>query len=172
MFDVVLGMESIPENRKIITRTAVRGVIFTKDNKIAMIYNNYGDYKLAGGGIEDGESHMLALKREVLEETGIEIDDEIQKVGLITEISNDLYVEGAIFVMYSYFYSCKVKKYTNNTNLDGYEKEHQYTLKEIDIYKAYEHNKKLLEENENCSPWLYREVITLENIIKNIDKLK
>jgi len=35
-----------------------------------------GMWDVPGGGIEDGENKIDALKREVFEETGIEIDDE------------------------------------------------------------------------------------------------
>lgn len=64
-------------------RGAVRAVVFDKENNIALLYvsrDNY--YKLPGGGLEQGENYLTALRRECLEEIGCDIHviDEIGKV--------------------------------------------------------------------------------------------
>jgi ADP-ribose pyrophosphatase YjhB (NUDIX family) len=56
-------------------RETARAIILDSQNKIAMIHvskNNY--YQLVGGGIERGESVGGGLKRECLEEAGVEIE--------------------------------------------------------------------------------------------------
>lgn len=69
-----------------IERDIVGAFIFSADNKVLLGHNKKGGvYQnqliVPGGGIEDGESHLDALKRETLEETGIDITN-----ATITEI--------------------------------------------------------------------------------------
>jgi 8-oxo-dGTP diphosphatase len=66
-------------------RPAVRGVIFNENNAICMrSKKGSGFFFLPGGGIEDNESPVNALKRECLEEAGCNIID-IQKIGTVIE---------------------------------------------------------------------------------------
>lgn len=59
--------ENLNLNGKIYYREAVRGIIM-KGSEILLIYSEKnGDYKLPGGGIEEGETHKQALIREVQE---------------------------------------------------------------------------------------------------------
>lgn len=57
------------ENPKL--RLASRGIVIRDDGKIAL-FNKYNknEYKLPGGGTENGETAEETFKREVLEETG------------------------------------------------------------------------------------------------------
>jgi len=78
------------------------GVLVIKDHKLLLV-NGYGlaQYWTPGGGIEEGENHEQALKREMLEELGVEIDDprfymEMQYVNEVSgreETNNYYFVE-------------------------------------------------------------------------------
>ena len=55
-----------PEGKTIL-REAVRGVIFC-EGKLLMVYSTVnGDYKFPGGGVDAGETHLDALRREISE---------------------------------------------------------------------------------------------------------
>ncbi len=55
-------------------RPSVRGIILLS-GKIAMIYSQkYRYYKFPGGGVEEGETHIQTLTREVREEAGLFVD--------------------------------------------------------------------------------------------------
>ena len=58
-------------------RQAVRAVIVKDDELLVMHRNKFGNeyYTLVGGGVEIGEDLEAALRRELLEETGLQISD-------------------------------------------------------------------------------------------------
>lgn len=63
-----------------IHRDIVGGFIFSKDGKLLLGKNRSGgvyegSFVVPGGGVDEGETKLEALKREMLEETGINIDD-------------------------------------------------------------------------------------------------
>ncbi len=63
----------IPKS-KLVLRPSVYAII-VNDGKILLVRSRHGGkYLLPGGGIDTGERIEVALKREVKEETGIEID--------------------------------------------------------------------------------------------------
>lgn len=66
-------------------RITARAIIKRRDGRYAVMYSDkYRLYSLPGGGVEDGENLLSALKREVLEETGC-LCDQIDELGYVTE---------------------------------------------------------------------------------------
>jgi len=99
-------------------RYGARGIVIREDGKIA-IFNktNKNEYKLPGGGIDKDENKALAFKREVLEETGCEVEI-IYELGTIVEhktLDN--------FKQISYLFVGKVTKDNNKLNLTKKEKD-------------------------------------------------
>lgn len=71
------------ENPKL--RIGARGIVIRDDGKIAVFYKTTtNQYKLPGGGLEGDETLEEAFKREVLEETGCEVEI-IKKLGITEE---------------------------------------------------------------------------------------
>lgn len=67
------------------TRYTVRAIIL-KDQKLLMTYSKkFDDYMTPGGGVEENEDFVEALKRELEEEVGV-ISDEIKPIGYIEEL--------------------------------------------------------------------------------------
>lgn len=94
-------------------RKASRGIVIREsDGKIALQYKkNKNQYKLVGGGIEDGEASNIAFVREVLEETGCEVEI-IKELGVVEEFRSH-----NNFKQISYVYFAKVIKDTKTLNL-------------------------------------------------------
>jgi 8-oxo-dGTP pyrophosphatase MutT (NUDIX family) len=69
-------------------RRAARVIVFDKDNNIALLHATRDNYhKLPGGGVEEGEDIMSALRREVIEEIGCEITN-TKELGVVEEFRN------------------------------------------------------------------------------------
>lgn len=87
-----------------------RGII-QRDGKYAMQLGGDGEYKIPGGGVEEGESREESLCREVAEETGLVVDEStVQFVGETIEIRRDIHDEGRKFIRHSLVYLCGVKE--------------------------------------------------------------
>ena len=69
-----LQLGSIPPETPFYTRPGSYAVFFNEKNEVGVIRNDDGDYFLAGGGIEAGETKEEALLREVQEEAGLLAD--------------------------------------------------------------------------------------------------
>lgn len=124
--DEDFGLESVEFNNPRI-RYGARGIIIREDGKIA-IFNksNKNEYKLPGGGVDNGEDIKEAFKREALEETGCEIEI-IKELGTIEEhksLDN--------FKQISYLFVGKVLKDNNQLELTQKEKDEGAKLLWVD----------------------------------------
>lgn len=115
--DKTFGIEEIPfDNPKI--RYGARGIVKRYDGLIAVFFKKgKNEYKLPGGGIDEGESPEVAFEREVLEEVGCEVID-IKLLGITKELKSK-----ENFQQVSYVFTSTVTKDTGNV---------QMTQKEID----------------------------------------
>ncbi|OGG44878.1 hypothetical protein A2673_03270 [Candidatus Kaiserbacteria bacterium RIFCSPHIGHO2_01_FULL_50_13] len=85
--DVDFGLET-PEPKSYKERQAARAIVFDNDKNIALLHATKVFYhKLPGGGVEEGEDVIDALKRECLEEIGCGITN-IRELGIVEEYRN------------------------------------------------------------------------------------
>jgi 8-oxo-dGTP pyrophosphatase MutT (NUDIX family) len=76
------------------TRKIVRGILFNEENKICILsikrddaFGNQSYYETSGGGIDEGEDEVTALKRELDEEVGVKTEI-LDKVGVVDDYYN------------------------------------------------------------------------------------
>lgn len=94
------------------TRNAVRVILTNDSGQIALLNKQKkNEFKLIGGGVDDGETLIDALKREVLEESGCEITD-ISEIGFVEECHTK-----NNFVQTSFIFNAKVLHDTHVLNL-------------------------------------------------------
>ena len=75
----------IAKEDKIWKREASRGVVFDKEGLMPLMFvSKFNYHKLPGGGIEKGETQIDACKREMMEETGCEVEID-KEIGIVTE---------------------------------------------------------------------------------------
>ncbi len=99
-------------------RFAARGIVIREDGKIAVFNkSNKNEYKLPGGGIEGEEEPKEAFKREVLEETGCEVEI-VKQIGITEE-----YKSLNNFKQTSYVFVGRVIKDTKQLHVTEKEKE-------------------------------------------------
>ena len=79
---IVLGTEGLSTKAP---RSIARAIVKNQDGLYAVMYaDKFKLHSLPGGGVEDGEDVLTALRREVYEETGC-VCDEIQELGIVAE---------------------------------------------------------------------------------------
>lgn len=126
--DIGLTSKEFNKPRK---RIGARGIVLNEDGKIA-IFNKTkkNEYKLPGGGVEEKEDIEEAFKREVLEETGCEVEI-IKCLGTIEErksLDN--------FIQISYVFVSKVIKDNKTLTLTQKEKDEGAVLIWTDVLEG------------------------------------
>ena len=102
-------------------REASRAVLFDEDNLVPLLYvSKFHYHKLPGGGVDDGESIEQAVKRECLEEVGVEID--IQgDVGKIIEFRSQHKLKQVSYCFYGKVVSKNKPNFTQQELDQGFE---------------------------------------------------
>ncbi len=114
-------------------RYASRAILKNNKGEIAIFNKSLkNEYKLPGGGIEEDEDKIKALKREILEETGCTIKD-INFLGITIEEKSS-----TNFKQISYIYECNVLEDTNNLHLTKKELDEGAKLIWTSIENAYQ----------------------------------
>lgn len=124
-----------PFDRELEKRLTVRGVIINDNNEIALLHIICHDlfgvrdhYELPGGGINENENLIVALKREMKEEIGVIIKKPI-KIG-----ESAIEYHPLNRLDYSYNYVARVKQMTT-PELEDYEKEIIKEIKWVNIHQ-------------------------------------
>lgn len=149
----VFDEKNYTNDMSVFERFGVRALI-QKDGLFAMQRGKKGEYKIPGGGMDEGETIAQTLAREVLEETGLVIKPETMKeLGEILEVRRDIFDENTKFINHSLHYSCQVEDRIYATSMTESEKEKGFQLAWADIDTIIETNEKLLTEK-----WQLRDV--------------
>ena len=150
---LVLDEKNYTEDMPVFERFVVRALI-EKDGLFAMQQDANGAYKIPGGGMDEGETTIEALMREVQEETGLVIIPEtIQELGEITEIRRDIFEGRLKYIAHSMHYACEVEEELVETAMTESEKEKGFHLAWADIDTVIETNERLMTER-----WQFRDV--------------
>lgn len=131
-----------------------------------MVKSNLGDYKLPGGGVDDGERDEEALIREIQEETGFKNCQVKQYVGAVVESHWDVYEPEAVFEMTSHYYICEWPGEKGEQNLDSYEEDQGFTPVWIRTEEAIAHNEKVMDYTKR-NLWIQRENYVLNQLLKS-----
>lgn len=158
----MLDRENYTQDMPIIERYCVRAVIMKGDQLIAQ-RSSKGEYKIPGGGIEDGESEMETLKREVLEETGFHIrESEVREIGEVIEKRRDVFDDSCTYVNHTYFYSCAVEGQQQALSLTPEEKAKGYTVEVKPIKEIIAANDAIQKDY-----WRRRDTLFLKWLVEN-----
>ncbi len=169
MFSININsdVECLDKSKTIINRIAIRCVAF-KDGKLLLIRTNKGDLKFPGGGVEESESHIETLAREILEETGYMLKAIGDVLGDTYEARVMQNEKDRILAMRSVYYFCEID-FNNKLEqkLDDYEKQFGFEVVFATINEALEVNENiLLGDKENINIWVNREAEVLKELTK------
>lgn len=79
---IILGQDGLSDK---VPRLTARAIVQNQDGLYAVMYSDkFKLHSLSGGGVEEGEDVLTALRREVYEETGC-VCDEIKELGIVAE---------------------------------------------------------------------------------------
>lgn len=132
---------------EVIEKNVVRAIIL-KDGKMAMQCSGNGEYKIPGGGVEPEEDYLVALEREVSEETGLLIlPESCMELGMTLEKRRDIFDKTKIFVRKTFFYQCEVRTETVPLHMTQSEIEKGFHPVWETPGKIYETNKSLPRES-------------------------
>jgi mutator protein MutT len=86
-------------------RLNANAIITNNDNKILIIKLKKGPFKgkfcIPGGGIEPGETFKDAIKREIFEETGINLNNEINHIGFCEIINYEIKSHRVVIILHA-----------------------------------------------------------------------
>jgi 8-oxo-dGTP diphosphatase len=137
------------EGKDYIRRPAVYGLMFNSNkDKIAIIQTSDGKYFLPGGGIENNETHEECLKREALEEMGMEFE-----MGLFIGCARRYFYstnEYKYYLSEGYFYLCdKGKQLGKPTEEDHF----LHWMEPVQAIKSLFHEHQSWAVNEAIKPF-------------------
>ncbi len=118
---------------EVVIRT--KALLINDTDEILLGYAN-GVYQFPGGHLREGETIEECLKRELKEETGMEIDTVNLKPFLKLAHNYENYNDSGLNrrnEIYYYFIKSDLKYNLNETNYDDYEKLYQYKLKRFPL---------------------------------------
>lgn len=145
--------------------TRVKGIIINQSDEILMGYCD-GTYQFTGGHLEEGESLIDGLKREIREETGINLEEEYEPFMLIRYYTKNYRNKGINRENKIYYYLIRsdMEPVVNNMSLDVFEKEHNYMLKRVKLSELEQVLDQTVNDNM-INEILYKEI---KLVIKNI----
>lgn len=139
-------------NESDITETVIRAKALIINNDKILIGNENGLFQFPGGHLEQGKTFNECLKREILEETGIEIDvDEIERPFMkVTFMNKDWPKEGKNRKAEIYYYIIKTNKMPDLTkvNYTEHEKQNNYQIETFKLNEAITKIKENIPNNE------------------------
>ena len=150
---LVLDEKNYTADMPVFEKTGVRAII-EKDGLFAMQKSSRGEYKIPGGGVDDGETLEEALLREVQEEVGLQvIPESMEELGEILEMRRDIFNKELKYIAHSLHYLCKVKDERVETSMTESEKRKGFHLSWVDIDTIIAANEALMSEK-----WQLRDV--------------
>ncbi|MDO6717770.1 NUDIX hydrolase [Psychrosphaera sp. 1_MG-2023] len=150
------------------TRKAARAIVLKGEDILLLYTQRYHDYTLPGGGIDDGETHVEGLIRELREETGAHSVTNIKEFGLYEEFRPWHKSDFDIVHMESYCFVCDIDSELLTTKLEPHEIQNGMTPVWINIFDAIKHNEETLASNPKKGLSIVRETFLLKLIVKQL----
>lgn len=150
------------------TRKATRAIVLKGEDILLLYTKRYHDYSLPGGGIDEGESNIAGLIRELKEETGAHSVQNIQEFGLYEEFRPWYKAGFDIVHMESYCYVCTIAEELLETELESHEIDNGMHPIWMNIHQAIDHNEHTIANSEKKGLSIERETYLLKRIVNEL----
>jgi len=150
------------------TRKATRAIVLKGENILLLYTKRYHDYSLPGGGIDEDESNIDGLIRELKEETGAHSVKDVEVFGLYEEF-RPWHKEGfAIVHMQSYCYTCTIDDELLEPELEAHELSNGMHPVWMNIHQAIAHNEETIAKSDKKGLSIERETFLLKRIVSEL----
>lgn len=150
-------------------RKATRAIVLRGSEILLLYTERYHDYSLPGGGIDDGEDNLSALKRELKEETGAQNVTNIREFGLYEEYRPWYIGDFDVVHMESYCYSCDIDKELLEPEFESHEIQNGMRPVWKDIHQAITHNEETISSSDKKGMSIERETFLLKLIVQEFN---
>jgi 8-oxo-dGTP pyrophosphatase MutT (NUDIX family) len=151
-----------------ITRKATRAIVLNGENILLLYTKRYHDYSLPGGGIDEGESNIAGLIRELKEETGAHNVQNIKEFGLYEEFRPWHKPGFELIHMESYCYICSIDDELLEPELESHEIDNGMHPIWMNINQAISHNEHTIENSAKKGLSIERETFLLKLIVSEL----
>ena len=155
-------ISQLSENK--FTRKATRAIVLKGEDILLLYTQRYHDYSLPGGGIDEGESNIDGLIRELKEETGAHSVHNIEEFGLYEEFRPWHKTDFAIIHMLSYCYVCSIGDELFAPELESHEINNGMRPVWMNIHQAIAHNEQTIASSDKKGLSIERETFLLKRI--------
>jgi len=149
-------------------RKASRAIVLNGENILLLYTKRYHDYSLPGGGIDEGESNIDGLIRELKEETGARNVKNIKEFGLYEEFRPWYKSDFDIVHMQSYCYICTIDDELLEPELESHEIDNGMHPIWMNIHQAICHNEHTIAKSEKKGLSIERETFLLKLIVSEL----
>lgn len=151
-------------NGTCLTRKATRAIVLDGENILLLYTERYHDYSLPGGGVDEGESLIDGLKRELKEETGAQNIEVLAEFGLYEEYRPWHKGNFDIIHMLSYCYVCNISETLTDTAFESHEIQNGMEPVWVNIFEAIGHNEETIKASPKKGLSIERETFLLKKI--------
>jgi ADP-ribose pyrophosphatase YjhB (NUDIX family) len=152
------------------TRKATRAIVLNGENILLLYTKRYHDYSLPGGGVDEGESNVVGLIRELKEETGAHNVENIVAFGLYEEYRPWHKSSFEIVHMQSYCYLCTIDDELLEPELEAHEINNGMHPVWMNIHQAIRHNGHTITNSKKKGFSIERETFLLKLIVNELLK--
>ncbi|NQZ20419.1 MAG: NUDIX domain-containing protein [Colwellia sp.] len=149
-------------------RKASRAIVLNGENILLLYTKRYHDYSLPGGGIDEGESNIAGLIRELKEETGAQNVKNIAEFGLYEEFRPWHKTDFDIIHMQSYCYVCTIDEKLLEPEFESHEINNGMQPLWMNIHQAISHNEETMANSKKKGLSIERETFLLKRIVSEL----